>query len=125
VEGPGLVARLHDALEGKKGDAIVIFPSSLAGESQIPSPLAGEGAVDGGSQVRVLAVPITDTCKEVTDEYVRRTVPRDTLVDARGPWMFPRELLVEALERVSGRDISTLVDLSRAARLDVRVTLQR
>ena len=73
----------------------------------------------------MLAVPITDTCKEVTDGHVRRTVPRDTLVDARGPWMFPREILLEALGRVSGRDrIATLIDLCRAARLDVRVVTQ-
>jgi 2-C-methyl-D-erythritol 4-phosphate cytidylyltransferase len=74
----------------------------------------------------VVAVPITDTCKEVVDGYIQRTVPRDTLADARGPWMFPRETLTRALDRVSSREaVTTLIDLCRAAQLDVRVmTLQ-
>ena len=72
----------------------------------------------------VLAVPETDTCKEVVDRMVRRTIPRDTLVDARGPWSFPREALMQALDRVgTGAQISSLVELCQAARLRVRIVI--
>jgi 2-C-methyl-D-erythritol 4-phosphate cytidylyltransferase len=77
-----------------------------------------------GDDVTVVAGPVTDTCKEVVDGLVRRTIPRDTLVDARGPWSFRREALVQALDRVDiGADISNLIELCRAARLRVRVLI--
>jgi 2-C-methyl-D-erythritol 4-phosphate cytidylyltransferase len=77
-----------------------------------------------GTSVTVLAVPVTDTCKEVADGLVRRTIPRDTLVDARGPWTFQREALRQALDRVeTGADVNNLVELCRAARLQVRVLI--
>jgi 2-C-methyl-D-erythritol 4-phosphate cytidylyltransferase len=82
----------------------------------------GEGRV--GAEVTVVGVPVTDTCKEVADGLVRRTIPRDTLVDARGPWIFEREALVQALDRVgTGADISNLIELCRAAGLRVRVLI--
>jgi len=77
-----------------------------------------------GAEVTVVAVPVTDTCKEVVDGLVRRTIPRDTLVDARGPWTFGREALMQALDRAgTGSDISDLIELSRAARLRIRVVI--
>jgi len=86
------------------------------------APLLGEGRV--GADATVVAVPVTDTCKEVVDGLVRGTIPRDTLVDARGPWAFQREALMQALDRVgTGSDISNLIDLCRAARLRVRVLI--
>ncbi len=95
-----------------------------------PPPLAGEGqgggveAQGGGDDVAVVAAPVADTCKEVVDGLVRRTIPRDTLVDARGPWTFRREVLIQALDRL-GTDaaISSLIDLCQAARLRVRVLI--
>jgi 2-C-methyl-D-erythritol 4-phosphate cytidylyltransferase len=77
-----------------------------------------------GADVTVLAVPVTDTCKEVVGGLVRRTIPRNTLVDARGPWTFRREALAQALDRVgTGPDINKLIELCRAARLRVRVLI--
>jgi len=97
--------------------------SSQQPSPQIPSPLAGESQ-GGGYEVTVFAVPVTDTCKEVVDGLVRRTIPRDTLVDASGPWAFRREALVQALDRVgNGADISNLIELCRAARLRARVLI--
>ena len=85
-------------------------------------PPKGERRV--GAKVTVVAVPVTDTCKEVVDGLVRRTIPRDTLVDARGPWAFQREALIQALDRVgTGSDISNLIELCRAAGLRVRVLI--
>jgi 2-C-methyl-D-erythritol 4-phosphate cytidylyltransferase len=79
-----------------------------------------------GADVTVVAVPVTDTCKEVVDGLVRSTIPRDTLVDARGPWTFRRETLMQALDRAgTGAQFSTLIDLCQAARLRVRVLIQR
>jgi 2-C-methyl-D-erythritol 4-phosphate cytidylyltransferase len=71
-------------------------------------------------------VPVTDTCKEVVDGFVRRTIPRDTLVDARGPWTFRRETLMQVLDRVgTGGEISNLIDLCRSAHLRVRLLMRQ
>ena len=77
-----------------------------------------------GADATVVAVPVTDTCKEVVDGFVRRTIPRDTLVEARGPWTFRRDPLMLALDHVgTGAQISNLIELCRAARLRVRVLI--
>lgn len=74
--------------------------------------------------VMVYAIPITDTCKEVVDGVVRRTVPRDELVDACGPWIFSREALAAAIEGVADEvRIESMVELCRRGGLHVRVRL--
>ena len=101
-------------------------PPPLAGEQGggLDSPSSSGGGQDEGYDVTVVAVPVTDTCKEVVDGFVRRTIPRHTLVDAQGPWTFPRETLMQALDRVgTGARISSLIDLCRAARLRVRILI--
>ena len=100
------------------------FPSPSGGEQGINFPSPSGGGQGGGYDVTVVALPVTDTCKEVVDGLVRRTIPRDTLVDARGPWTFGREGLMQALDRVgSGSGISNLIELCRAARMRVRVLI--
>jgi 2-C-methyl-D-erythritol 4-phosphate cytidylyltransferase len=66
---------------------------------------------------------MSDTVKEVVDGRVRRTVPRETLVQLIGPWVFDREALANALTRVagSGTSITDMIGLSEAARVHVRV----
>jgi 2-C-methyl-D-erythritol 4-phosphate cytidylyltransferase len=96
----------------------VIYPDTRGNSP----PALGQGRV--GADVTVVAVPVTDTCKEVVDGLVRRTIPRDTLVEARGPWAFRREALVQALDRLgTGADISNLIELCRATRLRVRALI--
>ena len=66
---------------------------------------------------------MSDTCKEVVDGTVRATVPRQNLVSLKGPWVFTREALADALPRVEGRE-QQIVDLTgfcEAARIRVRV----
>ena len=77
--------------------------------------------------VAVIGVPTSDTCKEVVDGIVRRTVPRVTVVDARGPWLFAREEMVTALKRAIGQEhrITSLVTLCRIASLRVRVLAEK
>jgi len=107
---------------------VLNFPPPLEGEGQggglnSPSLPPWEGQ-DRGDDVTVVAAPVTDTCKEVVDGVVRRTIRRDTLVDARGPWTFRRETLMQTLDRAgTGAEISTMIDLCRAARLRVRVLI--
>jgi 2-C-methyl-D-erythritol 4-phosphate cytidylyltransferase len=88
-----------------------------------PPPHAGEGQ---GGGISVMATQVTDTCKEVSNGVVRRTVPRDSLVMITGPWMFSRAALTEGLARIEGREdgISGLVDFSEAAGLKVQVVLR-
>jgi 2-C-methyl-D-erythritol 4-phosphate cytidylyltransferase len=73
--------------------------------------------------VSLYAVPVRDTCKEVVDGLVRRTVPRESLVVARGPWVFTRQALADALSAVAGREagIPNLIGFCEAAHVRVRV----
>ncbi len=70
----------------------------------------------------MLAGAISDTVKEVSNGLVVRTVPRDTLVDASGPWEFDRETLITALDTLrTDADPQTLLDIARGARLRVHI----
>ena len=111
------MARLREELDGARDAKRVVI-------SHFPSPSGG--GQGGGSDATVIAVPVTDTCKEVVDGLVRRTIPRDALVDARGPWSFERDALMLALDRISlGAGISNMIELCQAARLRVRVLIPR
>jgi len=66
---------------------------------------------------------MSDTVKEVVDGRVRRTVPRETLIQVIGPWVFDREALVDAMTRVAGAEtsITDMIGLCEAAHVRVRV----
>jgi 2-C-methyl-D-erythritol 4-phosphate cytidylyltransferase len=88
------------------------------------SPPSAELLTQSGPYpVSVYGLPVSDTCKEVIDGLVHATVPREKLIVARGPWVFTREALVEALGRVAGREaeMADLIGFCEAARLRVRV----
>jgi 2-C-methyl-D-erythritol 4-phosphate cytidylyltransferase len=76
-----------------------------------------------GDAVTVIGLPVSDTCKEVVDGLVRRTIPRESLVLACGPWVFTREALAEALARIAGREaeIPDMTGFCEAAHVRVRV----
>ena len=75
--------------------------------------------------VLAMGVPVSDTCKEVVDGLVRRTVPREALVDLRGPWVLSRTTLVQALERLGlSASPADPLELCRLAGLRIRVLLQ-
>ena len=71
------------------------------------------------------AQAVTDTYKEVQGRQVVRTVPRDTLVDALGPWLFERSALERAIGKAqrSGAACTSTVDLCRITGLPVRLVL--
>ena len=71
----------------------------------------------------VVTLPVSDTVKEVVDGKVRRTVPRETLVQVVGPWSFDREALVDAITRApeSRTPITDMIGLCEAAHVRVRV----
>ena len=81
----------------------------------------------GEGRVGVVTIPMSDTVKEVVDGRVRRTVPRETLVQVIGPWVFDREALVDALTRVTPREaeITDMIGLCEAARVRVRALPRR
>ena len=85
------------------------------------APSLGEGRV--GEAVGVVAIPMSDTVKEVVDGRVRRTVPRETLVQVIGPWVLDRETLVDAMTRVAGAEtaITDMIGFCEAAHVRVRV----
>ena len=84
-------------------------------------PPLGEGRV--GDAEGVVAIPLSDTVKEVVNGRVRRTVPRETLVHVIGPWVFDRVALADALTRVagSGTSITDMIGFCEAAHVRVRV----
>jgi len=65
---------------------------------------------------------MSDTVKEVVNGWVRRTVPRATLVQVTGPWVVDREALVVALSRVGGSEarITDMIGLCDVAQIRVR-----
>jgi hypothetical protein len=98
------------------------FP--VRGESSYNVPFAFGGVTGRASDVTVLAVPVTDTVKEVVNGIVSRTVPRETLAEAVGPWLFSRDTLAKALDRIGdNQGLESVVAICRAAGLPVRVQL--
>lgn len=71
----------------------------------------------------MVASVVHDTYKRVRDGRVLETVPRESLVDAHGPWIFERALLERAIARVRAGDqpCRRPVDLVRLAGLEVRL----
>ena len=57
------------------------------------------------------------------DGVIRRTVPRETLVEARGPWIVTREGLAAAVAPVVARaqEITDMLSLCEAAAVRVRI----
>jgi 2-C-methyl-D-erythritol 4-phosphate cytidylyltransferase len=96
-----------------------------SGHPSANHPPLGESRV--GNAVGVVAVPMSDTVKEVVDGRVRRTVPRETLVQVLGPWVFGREALADALSRVAGREaqIADMIGFCEATHVRVRVLAMR
>jgi 2-C-methyl-D-erythritol 4-phosphate cytidylyltransferase len=66
---------------------------------------------------------MSDTVKEVVNGRVRRTVPREALVQVIGPWVFDREALVDAMTRLAGAKtaITDMIGFCEAAHVSVRV----
>jgi 2-C-methyl-D-erythritol 4-phosphate cytidylyltransferase len=113
------VSRLRDALAKSPDAKRFVIHSS---ETGTPSHLVGEGQ-GGGLDISVVAVAVRDTCKEVIDGMIRRTVARDTLNELVGPWQMTREALAQAVRNAAGHesDITDLVGLTEATGLRVRV----
>ena len=112
--GPGFVARLREALRDAPAAARVVIQVS----GHPPSVSAGIP----GDAPGVVTVPVSDTVKEVVEGKVRRTVPRETVAQVIGPWIFDRDALADALTRVAGgdTDLSDMIGLCQAAHLRVR-----
>ena len=81
----------------------------------------GKGTM--GVPAGVVVIPMSDTVKEVVDGRVRRTVPRETLAQVTGPWVFDRQALVDAMSRVAGAEtsITDMIGFCEAAHVRVRV----
>jgi 2-C-methyl-D-erythritol 4-phosphate cytidylyltransferase len=111
-------------------EALLLAPQAKAllvyegADPQSPSALPAGAA--RGHAIAVSVIPITDTVKEVADGLVVRTVPRDTLVDARGPWMLDRDAVTAALDRAAlAPQAETFVDLCRISGMRVQVVLAK
>ncbi len=73
----------------------------------------------------VLGVPVRDTCKEVREGLVQRTVARETLVDLMGPWLISRAALAAALDQGGAvARAANPLQLFSAAGLPIRVVMR-
>lgn len=59
--------------------------------------------INSGAAIAV--VPVKDTIKEVTDNVVKRTIPRDVLVSVQTPQGFTKEILQKAYENAKDKNI--------------------
>ena len=112
ASGPKFLTDLRAALDSAPKAA-----RFLLGEGELPA-----SALESDEPVVAVGQAVADTCKEVVDGRVRRTVPRDSLVNLRGPWLISRQALAEALARAAGlAPPQDLVGLCRLAGLRIRV----
>ena len=124
--GPRLIDRLRQALTDAPDARRFLITSSVSlplQATETASTSTGQWLQEG-VPVTVAALAVTDTCKEVVGGVVRKTVPRDQLADARGPWSFDRSALAEALGHVNRATIETMLELCRAAGIRARVELR-
>jgi 2-C-methyl-D-erythritol 4-phosphate cytidylyltransferase len=71
-----------------------------------------------------LAEPITDTLKRVdADLFVRQSVDRDRLYAMQTPQVFARQLLLEAYDAVTAKNISVTDEVSAVEHLGRKVVL--
>jgi len=69
------------------------------------------GAKQAGYDGALLAEPVTDTIKEVTDLTVSRTLPRERLWRAQTPQVFKKDLLLAAYaQNTAATDDASLVE---------------
>lgn len=57
------------------------------------------------SGAAIAAVPVKDTIKEVADNIVKRTIPREVLVSVQTPQGFTKEILEKAYENAKEKNI--------------------
>lgn len=105
---PGLaVILVHDAARP--------FVSRQTIDAVLARARAGVGAV--------AALPVSDTLKEVDEQRVLRTVPRERLWRAQTPQGFPREMLERAYARLGANAPTDDAALCEAAGFPVEVVL--
>jgi 2-C-methyl-D-erythritol 4-phosphate cytidylyltransferase len=116
------VGRLRAALDQRPNDGWMILRQDSA---SLP---VDEGLLISMAEqnpVTVAGRRVQDTCKVVIDGRVRHTVPRDGLVELRGPWIFTREAMKSAVDSGSQSflKVETFADLCRVGKLRIRVVV--
>lgn len=89
----------------------------LIGAASVPPFLE-----DSEAPVSTVGLAVSDTCKEVVDGFVRRTVPREDLVTLTGPWLVSREALRASLDRMQTASARDPLELFRGSGLPINVS---
>jgi hypothetical protein len=89
----------------------------LIGAASIPAFMR-----DSDLPINVAGLPVSDTCKEVVEGFVRRTMPRENLVTLTGPWLVSRDALTGALDRLAGGSARDPLELFRGSGLPIHVS---
>jgi hypothetical protein len=85
--------------------------------------IAHDAMLNSAEQIVVAAQPVNDTCKEVREGLVHRTVPRESLVILTGPWLVSRAALTRALDGPATAGARDPLELFRGSRLPMHVFL--
>lgn len=113
ASGDHFPSELRAAIGSRPKGARFLIGAGSAPEAMLNSP----------EQILVAARPVSDTCKEVREGLVVRTVPRENLVILAGPWLVSRTALTAALDRAADAGARDPLELFRASRLPIHVFL--
>ncbi|HEV2127039.1 MAG TPA: 2-C-methyl-D-erythritol 4-phosphate cytidylyltransferase [Thermomicrobiales bacterium] len=72
----------------------------------------------------IVAVPVTDTIKEVEGDRILRTIPRQMLRAAQTPQAFRLDTLWDAMERTTGSNVTFTDEATRLESLGVPVVVR-
>lgn len=100
--------------------------AAITAQPEVSRFLIGSGSVPDAmlslaGPIVVRGQPVVETCKEVADGLVRRTVPRENLVILTGPWLVSRAALTQALDRPGAVGARDPLELLRGSRLPIHV----
>jgi 2-C-methyl-D-erythritol 4-phosphate cytidylyltransferase len=115
--------RLALMLTSAEADLIVVHDAARPFATPAMFSECIQAAAQSG--VAVVAVPVTDTLKQVEQGTIIATVPRDGLWQAQTPQAFRRELLVRAHEWATRERIEVTDDAYLCERLSITVRVVR
>jgi 2-C-methyl-D-erythritol 4-phosphate cytidylyltransferase len=115
--------RLALMLTSAEADIVVVHDAARPfATPAMFSECIARAAQSGGA---ILALPVTDTLKQVENGAILSTVPRDGLWQAQTPQAFRRDLLLLAHRRAKCEGISVTDDAYLCERMGIRVQVVR
>jgi 2-C-methyl-D-erythritol 4-phosphate cytidylyltransferase len=111
--------RLALELTSAEADLVIVHDAARPFATVAMFAAALAKAADVGAAI--VALPLTDTLKQVDDETIRATIPRTGLWQAQTPQAFRRELLIRAHEQALRDGVAATDDADLVQRIGARV----